>query len=150
MPPAPDGFGWTSLIRHGGRPLGFFGRVLFEVSARDPALPVWSDVALHETQGAAGEAPALVVAIHHRLRGADPLHRHYAQACDGIEAALDFLHAHEPLRDLPAEALYAGAGPAMGMARHEAARDCAARLRQGWRATLETCFGHHHPSGEPA
>ncbi len=150
------------LLRHGLRPLGFSGRVLFEVSQRDPALRVWSRVAVYER-----EDERLVASIHHQLRGAAPLSRHFAEACAGIDAVLAFLHAHDPLRDLPVEALYAEPAPVAdesaddpttgadtspetdpGLAAHDAAAARAAGLRRAWRQLLDTCFGTRNTSGE--
>jgi len=140
--PATERFAWTSLLRHGRRPLGFMGRTLFDVSVCDPALPVWSEVSVHEVEG-----DHLVAAIRHTLRGDDPLSRHYAQRCEDIDSALGFLHAHDPLRDLPVEALYAAAVGLEGIESHLAAAACAARLRQTWHQILQTCFGNTNPSG---
>jgi hypothetical protein len=138
-------FAWTSLIRQGQRPLSFMGRTLFDIAVNDPALSVSSDVTVHET-----DEQFLVAAIRHQLRGADGLSRHYAQRCDDIESALAFLHAHDPLCDLPVEALYAAAEGLDGVERHLAATACAGRLRQTWRQLLQTCFGTHQSSGELA
>ena len=140
--PATERFAWTSLPRQGRRPLGFMGRTLCDVSVRDPALPVWSEVSVHEMEG-----DHLVAAIRHTLRGGDPLSRHYAQRCEDIDSALAFLHAHDPLRDLPAEALYAAAVGLEGLGSHLAAAACAARLRQTWHQILQTCFGNRNTSG---
>ncbi|MGK7867646.1 hypothetical protein [Falsiroseomonas sp. E2-1-a20] len=143
--------GFLSLPRHGRRPLGFHGRLLLQVSAREPTLPVWSDVTVHEAISS-----HLVIAIRHGLReNIDDLRcegaahsRHYAESCEGPDAALAFLHAHDPLQDLPVEALYAAAEGLAESARHEAAAACARRLRQSWREVLSTCFGHRNPQGE--
>jgi len=139
---ATERFAWTSLLRHGRRPLGFMGRTLFDVSVRDPALPVWSEVSVHEMEG-----DHLVAAIRHNLRGGDPLSRHYAQCCEDMDSALSFLNTHDPLRDLPAEALYAAAAGLEDLQSHLAATACAARLRQTWRQILQTCFGDRNTSG---
>ena len=140
--PATERFAWTSLLRHGRRPLGFMGRKLFDVSVRDPALPVWSEVSVHEMEG-----DHLVAAIRHNLRGGDPLSRHYAQCCEDMESALSFLNTHDPLRDLPADALYAAAAGLEDLQSHLAATACAARLRQTWHQILQTCFGNRNTSG---
>ncbi|NKE44235.1 hypothetical protein HB662_05565 [Roseomonas frigidaquae] len=134
---------FLSLPRHGRRPLGFHGRLLLQVSAREPTLPVWSDVTVHESV-----TRHLVIAIRHALREDRSVSRDYAEACDGPDVALAFLHAHDPLHDLPVEALYAAAEGLAEPARHQAAAACAQRLRQSWREVLSTCFGHRNPQGD--
>jgi len=141
-PPAEEGTTWTSLPRQALRPLAFRGQPLFDVSVRDLALPVRSVVSVHEVQG-----DDLIATIRHSLRGDEPLSRHYAERCGDIETALCFLHAHDPLRDLPAEALYAAAVGLEGLESHRATAACAARLRQSWREIPQTCFGNRNPSG---
>jgi len=133
----PEGFAWTILPRHGRRPLGFHGRLLVQASCRQPELPVWSEVTLHEaTDG------ALVAAVRHVLRGVEdaagaPAARCYAETSQDSMALLDLLLAHDPLADLPVEALLGACGEA-GVA---AASGRAASLRHAWRAVLAAALG---------
>ena len=146
LPPAAplpsEQFGWTVLPRHGLRPLRFKDRTLVRAAARDPALPVWSEVVVHETEGG-----LLVVAIRHDCRGEAAPPCVYAEAFGSTDAAIEFLHAHDPLRDLPVTALYAGAEAMPDGLRTAAALACADRLRHGWQEILTACFGaRHHTS----
>ncbi len=136
MPTPRDDTAWHLLPRHGLRPLGFSGRLLVQAAARDPALPVWSEAAVYETAD-----NGLVAVIHHALREAPLLDRHYARACEDVEDVLAFLHAHDPLCDLSVDALYAAAPDLSGPEVLTAAAACARRLRQTWRDILGTCFG---------
>ncbi|RYJ02244.1 MAG: hypothetical protein EON47_08125 [Acetobacteraceae bacterium] len=143
LPPAAplpsEQFGWMVLPRHGLRPLRFKGRALVRAAARDPALPVWSEVVVHETEGG-----LLVVAIRHECRGEAAPPCVYAEAFGHTDAAIEFLHAHDPLRDLPVAVLYAGAEAAPDGLRDAAALACADRLRRGWQEVLTACFGARH------
>ncbi len=130
------GFAWTILPRHGRRPLAFWGRLLLQAAHREPGLPVWSDLALHETDGG-----LIVVAVRHLLRGPDgapdgpPLC--YAAASRDAAALRAMLAAHDPMADLPA-------GLLLGAAPFEdpfAAGLLAGRLRAAWRTLLATTFG---------
>jgi hypothetical protein len=143
-PPAstPEpGFAFTLLQRHGRRPLGFEGRLLVAAELAEPGLPLTSRIALHET--AEG---GLVAAIRHAMR--PPLaeeSRHYAEAAPA-DALLGFLHAHDPLRDLPADWLLQVAENSHDLAKAEADRLAAAaalalRLRTAWRGLVAACFG---------
>lgn len=142
LPPAagsdgPDGFAWTTLPRHGRRPLGFHGRLLVQASCRQPELPVWSEVTLHEAVDG-----ALVAAVRHVLRGAEDAAgaldaRCYAESSQDSTVLLDLLLAHDPLADLPVEALLDVCGEA-GVA---AAPLRAASLRHAWRAVLAAALG---------
>jgi hypothetical protein len=154
-PPAPvvgAPFALTILPRHGRRPLGFQGRLLVAAELDEPGLPVASRIALHET--AEG---GLVAAIRHALRA--PLEqgtRDYAEAAPA-EALLGFLHAHDPLRDLPAEWMLQAAGDPDDAERLAAAAALAPRLRAAWRSLVDACFGlpdtaeafTEHHAGDP-
>jgi hypothetical protein len=142
--PAPEdraepqpGFAFTLLPRHGRRPLGFHGRLLVSAAVEEPGLPVASTIALHET-----EDGGLVAAIRHATRA--PLAeaaRCYAAAA-APDALLGFLHAHDPLRDLPADWLLQAAGGDAEAERLAAAAALAPRLRAAWRGLIAACFGH--------
>lgn len=130
------GFAWTVVPQHGRRPMAFWGRLLLQAAHREPGLPVWSDLALHESEG--GE---IVAAMRHVLRGRDgaadgpPLC--YAVASRSAAALRQALAAHDPMADLPAESL-------LGAAHFEdpyAAGLLAERLRAAWRALLAASFG---------
>ena len=145
-PEAPPPSDLLSLPRHGQRPLQFHGRLLAEVQAAPPDLPVASRVALFEA-----DAGGFVVAISHRLQpplAAEP--RDYAAAAADAAAVLALLHAHDPLRDLPPAALLPALSPDEpdGAALAEAAA-LLPRLRGLWRALLTAGFGPSpHPDQE--
>jgi hypothetical protein len=132
--PALPAFARTVVPRHGARPLGFEGRLLLRASCQPPALPVWSELAVHET--AAG---ALVGTVRHCPRGPDGAPEgppfSYAATCDDPGELLDWLHSHDPLADLPSFLL---AGPAFDGG---PARPASAALRDAWRALLDATFG---------
>lgn len=141
---APEGFAWTMLPRHGRRPLGFHGRLLVQAACRQPELPVWSEITLHEAADG-----ALVAAVTHVLRGAEdtagaPAARCYAESSQDSTVLLDLLLAHDPLADLPVEALLDACGEA-GVA---AAPQRAASLRHAWRAVLAAALGLPAPPDE--
>jgi hypothetical protein len=126
----------TLLPRHGRRPLGFAGRLLVAAELDEPGLPVTSRIALHETPDG-----CLVAAIRHATRA--PLEeetRCYAEAAD-VEALLGFLHAHDPLRDLPADWMLQAAQDIAAAERLAAAAALAPRLRAAWRGLIAACFG---------
>jgi predicted flap endonuclease-1-like 5' DNA nuclease len=127
--PEPGGFARTLLPRHRRRPLGFQGRLLLGAACRQPGLPVWSEVALHES-----EDGLLVAAWRHAPRnGAPPLC--YADASRDPAALRALLLGHDPLADLPADLLLP---PGTAAA---AAGESAARLRAAWRALLAAALG---------
>jgi hypothetical protein len=129
-PPRAACFAMTVLPRHGRRPLGFQGRLLVAAELDQPGLPVASRIALHETPDG-----GLVAAIRHATRA--PLEdavRCYAEAAPA-EALLGFLHAHDPLRDLPADWMLQAATDLA------TAASLAPRLRAAWRGLIAACFG---------
>jgi hypothetical protein len=126
---AASAFATTVLPRHGRRPLGFQGRLLVQAASRAPGLPVWSEIAVHET-----DAGTLVGAIRHIARAAPQTALHYAEAAPTPRALLGWLHAHDPVADLPAEILL---GPARDL---RAAPAIAAALRDAWRGLLVVTF----------
>ncbi len=162
-----EAFAATRLPRHGQRPLCFQGRLLISAVVAEPGLPVASAIALHEVLGG-----GFVAAVRHEMRAplrAEP--RCYAAAAAAADGVLGFLHAHDPLRDLPADALLAAAGGGFGPATDPAGAPdaCAAeddagadapgaplmseaellaaaallapRLRAAWHGLLAACFG---------
>jgi hypothetical protein len=138
------GFGFVVLPRHGRRPLGFQGRMLACVEAAPPDLPVASAVELHEA-----EAGGFVCAIRHRLR--PPLEedlRCYATFAPDAMAVLRFLHAHDPLRDLPVAALLPPEDRLEEPGALAAAAALAPRLRGVWRELLAASFGPSPAAGE--
>jgi len=143
---ALEGFAWTMLPRHGRRPLGFHGRLLVHVSCRQPELPVWSEVTLHEAADG-----ALVAAVRHVLRGAEDTAgaldaRCYAESSQDSAELLELLLAHDPLADLPVEVLL----DAFGEAGVAAAPLRAASLRLAWRTVLAAALGLPAPAAEAA
>jgi len=134
---SPQDFSYLLLPRHGLRPLGFSGRLLARVEAAPPDLPVASRVALHEAEGG-----GFVCAIRHRLcPPLPPEERCYASFAADAAAVLGFLHAHDPLRDLPAGALLPEGGEQDCAEVLAAAAALAPRLRAIWRELLATSFG---------
>lgn len=144
MPDAAPGagFAWTVLPRHGRRPLGFEGRLLVQAASRPPALPVWSELAVHETSRG-----ALVASIRHRTPDeAEPGPALLADAEARADAAalIEWLRHHDPVAHLPAALLLeGGADPA------DALRIVAA-LRADWRALLAATFGGLSGPGQAA
>jgi hypothetical protein len=136
--PAPQGNGFrtTVLPRHGRRPLGFSGRLLVEAGittdATGASLPVASQVALYET-----EAGGMVAAIRHVQPGQDVPAISYAETFADGEALKDWLGTHDPLADLPVQALLpdnaAALPPALALA---AAGHEIARIRAAFQALL--------------
>ena len=157
-PPGAEAFAATLLPRHGQRPLCFQGRLLMSAVVAEPGLPVASAIALHEVLGG-----GFVAAVRHEMRAplrAEP--RCYAAQAAAADGVLGFLHAHDPLRDLPADSLLEaaggfgmapawqhgdgaedGAGPAAPTEAEllAAAALLAPRLRAAWHGLLAACFG---------
>lgn len=129
----PD-FAWTMLARHGRRPLGFQGHLLVQAASRAPSLPVWSELAVHET-----EQGTLVGAIRHVVRdlAGQPVGTpfQYAEACGDPAALLDWFYVHDPVADLPAETLLGRGDDPVGATRMPGI------LRDAWQALLTVTFG---------
>lgn len=134
--PQDDGFRTTVLPRHGRRPLGFAGRLLVEAGITTDAngvrLPVASRIALYET--AAG---GIVAAISHVQPGQDVPAISHAEPFADCESLKTWLGTHDPLADLPVQALLPDNAEALPpvMALAAAGREIA-RIRAAFHALL--------------
>jgi hypothetical protein len=143
-PPEPSGFLPMLLPRHGQRPLGFAGRLLFSAGNRGTAPRCWHEVAVYER-----EDGGLVAAIRQGARLDGLAERSWAFACETPEEARAAFAAHDPLPPLPLDAL-----TDVPNAGHNAAEllEAAAAQRRLWHALLEAVLGpaphpHHTPAG---
>jgi hypothetical protein len=129
-----EGFGWTLLARHGLRPLGFTGRLLFEAGNRATAAPIWSEIAVFET----GDT-RFVGQIRHG--SAPPGAFAYADAfvCQDAQAVPAAFACHRPLALLPLELLEPGWGAGIWPLRPGHMQ--AGHMQSQWRALLAAVFG---------
>lgn len=141
-PPEGVDFTWTLLARHGLRPLGFRGRLLFEASDRLQGPVISSRIAVHEVAGG-----GFVAAISHVsvIAGVSP--RCFAEARASAEEIRGVFLDHDPLAWLPAEVLTHGLpADADAAALLSAAGARSASLRAGWTTLLAAVFT---PASEP-
>lgn len=132
------GFTPVLLPRHGRRPLGFTGRLVFSAGNRGTGQRCWHEVAVYERADG-----GLVAAIRQGARLDGLAERGWAFPCDGPDEVRAAFAAHDPLLPLPLDAL--SDAPNAG---HNAPTllEAAATQRRLWHALLEAVLG---PAPDP-